>query len=79
MGLVTEVVEVGTARAWAIRSVCHMASLRSETLQATKRILNNWLRAFQATVYEQGLAVEFMTFPASGPPPLGRGRSGPGT
>ncbi len=40
-----------------------MASLRPETLQATKRALNQWMRLVRTPVYEHGLALEFMLFP----------------
>ena len=38
-------------------------ALRPETLGATKRVLNQWLRLGLTQVYDQGLALEFMTFP----------------
>ena len=47
----------------AMRYARHFASMRPETLQATKRALNQWLHLFRSTVYEPALMMEFMTFP----------------
>ena len=63
MGLFTEVVNTGMSMARAMEYATHMASLRPETLQATKRTLNQWMRLAQTAVFEQGLALEFMLFP----------------
>jgi enoyl-CoA hydratase/carnithine racemase len=63
MGLVTEVVDTGGALETAMEYARHFASLRPETLQATKRVLNQWLRTFHTSIFENGLMMEFMTFP----------------
>ena len=55
----------GQALARATEYATHLASLRPETLGATKRVLNQWLRLGLTQVYDQGLALEFMTFPKS--------------
>ncbi len=63
MGLVTDVVDTGGSMAAAMEYARHLAGLRPETLQATKRALNQWLRLFRASVFESALTIEFMTFP----------------
>jgi enoyl-CoA hydratase len=63
LGLVTEVVDTGKSLARATEYAEHFASLRPETLQATKRVLNQWLRMAEGPVFEHGLALEFMLFP----------------
>ena len=63
MGLFTEVVDEGASLARAREYATHLASLRPESLQATKRTLNQWMRLAQTAVFEQGLALEFMLFP----------------
>ena len=40
-----------------------LASLRPEAVQATKRTLNQWLKNATSSVFEHGLALEFMLFP----------------
>jgi enoyl-CoA hydratase len=63
MGLVTEVVDDGAALARATALAERLASMRPEAVQATKRILNQWLKTAMAPVFEHGLALEFMLFP----------------
>jgi enoyl-CoA hydratase len=65
MGIVTEVVDTGQSLVRATEYATHFASLRPETLGATKRVLNQWLRLGLTPVYDHGLALEFMTFPKS--------------
>lgn len=64
-GLVSEVVDSGTAlkRAEAIAS--HLASLPPSGVQGTKRALNRWLKADFETIFEHALSLEFMRFPAA--------------
>ncbi|HRE00807.1 MAG TPA: enoyl-CoA hydratase-related protein [Ilumatobacteraceae bacterium] len=63
LGLLTEVVEPGQTLEKAMEYATHFASLRPETLQATKRVLNQWLRQFHASIFEPALMMEFMSFP----------------
>jgi enoyl-CoA hydratase len=63
MGLVTEVVDEGASLERATELAEKLASLRPEALQATKRILNQWLKSAMVPVFEHGLALEFMLFP----------------
>ena len=63
LGLVTDVVDTGASLDAAMEYARHLAGLRPETLQATKRALNQWLQLFRASVFESALAIEFMTFP----------------
>jgi enoyl-CoA hydratase len=63
MGLVTEVVDTGASLERATQFAERLASLRPEAVQATKRILNQWLKTASASVFEHGLALEFMLFP----------------
>ena len=63
MGLVTEVVDTGGALTRATELAERLASLRPEAVQATKRILNQWLKMASSAVFEHGLALEFMLFP----------------
>ena len=63
IGLVTEVVDTGRALARAREYAAKFAAMRPETLQATKRSLNQWMRMGLSQVYDHGLALEFMLFP----------------
>jgi enoyl-CoA hydratase len=63
MGLVSEVVDTGQSLARAREFATHLASLRPESLQATKRALNQWMRVAFGPVFEHALSLEFMTFP----------------
>jgi enoyl-CoA hydratase/carnithine racemase len=63
MGLVTEVVDQGMSLTRAMEFATHFASLRPETVQVTKRALNQWLRSFHTSIFENALMMEFMTFP----------------
>jgi enoyl-CoA hydratase len=63
MGLVTEVVETGAALSRATEFAERLASLRPEAVQATKRTLNQWLKAASGPVFEHGAALEYMLFP----------------
>jgi enoyl-CoA hydratase len=62
-GLVSEVVDEGRALEVALEYARHIASLRPETVQVTKRVLNQWLRTFHTSIFENALMMEFMTFP----------------
>ena len=64
IGLVSEVVDTGKSLARAEELAAHMASLRPESLQATKRSLNQWMRMNFGPVFQHALALEFLTFPA---------------
>lgn len=63
IGLVTEVVDTGASLGRALEYGRKFASMRPESLQATKRILNQWLRMGLTQVFDHGLALEFMLFP----------------
>ena len=63
MGLVNEVVETGQSLARAQEFATRLASLRPESLQATKRALNQWTRMAFGPIFQHALALEFMTFP----------------
>lgn len=63
IGLVTEVVGTGESLARARQLAGQLASLRPESLQATKRSLNQWMRMAYGPVFEHALALEFLTFP----------------
>ncbi|MGD9996836.1 MAG: enoyl-CoA hydratase/isomerase family protein [Ilumatobacteraceae bacterium] len=63
IGLVSEVVDEGRSLEVALEYAHHMASLRPETVQVTKRVLNQWLRTFHTSIFENALMMEFMTFP----------------
>ena len=58
-----EVVDEGEALGRAASYARRIASLRPEAVQATKRVLNQWLRSAMGPVLEHGLALEFMLFP----------------
>ncbi|HWE55296.1 MAG TPA: enoyl-CoA hydratase/isomerase family protein [Acidimicrobiales bacterium] len=62
-GLVSEVVDPGRSLAVAMGYAEELAALRPETVRATKRNLNRWLRAATSEVLEHGLSLEFMSFP----------------
>lgn len=64
LGLVTEVVDEGKALDRALEYAGKLTRLRPQTLQATKHTLNQWLRMAYTPVFEHGLALEFMSFPA---------------
>ncbi len=63
MGLVSEVVPTGQSLARAKALAAQLAALRPESLQATKRSLNQWMRMAYGPVFEHALALEFLTFP----------------
>ena len=63
IGIVTEVVDTGCALARATVYARRLASLRPDTVQATKRTLNQWLRLGVGTVYDPGIALEWMLYP----------------
>jgi len=63
MGLFTEVVDTGKARERASQYALRMAKLRPESLQATKNTLNQWMRMVYPSVFDRGLALEFLSFP----------------
>ena len=63
IGLITEVVETGESLRRATEIAERLASLRPEAVQATKRLLNQWLKTAMTPVFEHGLALEFMLFP----------------
>ena len=63
IGLVSDVVDEGKSLELALEYATHFASLRPETVQVTKRALNQWLRTFHTSIFENALMMEFMTFP----------------
>jgi enoyl-CoA hydratase/carnithine racemase len=63
VGLITEVVDTGQSLARGTEYAEKMAALRPQSLQATKRSLNQWMRMAGAPVFDIGLAMEFMLFP----------------
>jgi enoyl-CoA hydratase/carnithine racemase len=63
IGLITEVVDTGESLRRATEIAKRLASLRPEAVQATKRLLNQWLKTALSPVFEHGLALEFMLFP----------------
>jgi enoyl-CoA hydratase/carnithine racemase len=63
IGLITEVVDTGESLKRATEIAERLASLRPEAVQATKRLLNQWLKSAMTPVFEHGLALEFMLFP----------------
>ncbi len=63
IGLITEVVDTGESLRRATEIAERLASLRPEAVQATKRLLNQWLKTAMTPVFEHGLALEFMLFP----------------
>jgi enoyl-CoA hydratase len=63
MGLINEVVDTGTSMARARQFADHLASLRPESLQATKRSLNKWMKTAFGPIFEHALALEFLSFP----------------
>jgi enoyl-CoA hydratase len=63
MGLVTEMVGRGKSVDKAMAYAKQIAAYRPETVQATKRSLNQWLRMNIFPVLDHGLALEFMSFP----------------
>jgi enoyl-CoA hydratase len=63
IGLITEVVETGESLQRATEIAERLASLHPEAVQATKRLLNQWLKTAITPVFEHGLALEFMLFP----------------
>lgn len=64
MGLMAEVVPTGQALARAMETAREIAALRPEAVAATKRNLNQWLLRARRDVFDHGLALEFMLFPA---------------
>jgi enoyl-CoA hydratase/carnithine racemase len=76
IGLITEVVDTGESLKRAAEIAERLASLRPEAVQATKRLLNYWLKSAMTPILEHGLALEFMLFPeryAKTTPAPGRG------
>jgi enoyl-CoA hydratase len=63
IGLVSEVVDQGRSFQVALEYANHFATLRPETVQVTKRALNQWLRSFHTSIFENALLMEFLTFP----------------
>jgi enoyl-CoA hydratase len=63
LGLVHEVVDTGTSMTRALELARHLAALRPQAVQGTKRALNQWLRVAFDPVFQHALALEFMTFP----------------
>jgi enoyl-CoA hydratase/carnithine racemase len=63
IGLITEVVDTGESLRRATEIAERLACLRPEAVQATKRLLNQWLKTAMTPVFEHGLALEFMLFP----------------
>lgn len=78
MGLFTEVVETGAARARAEEYALKLATLRPDSLQATKNTLNQWMRLAYPAVFDRGLALEFLSFPSDFSDRYRRGEIGAG-
>jgi enoyl-CoA hydratase len=64
-GLVSEVVDTGKALPRAEELAAHIAALPPNGVQGTKRTLNRWLKANFELIFEHGLSLEFMRFPAA--------------
>jgi enoyl-CoA hydratase len=64
-GLVSEVVDTGTSLKRAEELAAQIASLPADGVQGTKRALNRWLKANFEPIFEHGLSLEFMRFPAA--------------
>jgi enoyl-CoA hydratase len=65
IGLIAEVVETGQSYARAMEYASKLAGYRPETLQLTKRALNQWQQPLLTPVFEHALAMEFLTMPES--------------
>lgn len=65
MGLVSEVVESGQSLARATEFAEKVATLSPKAVQGTKRALNEWFRTAFGPVFQHGLALEFLSFPAA--------------
>lgn len=66
IGLVHELVDdVADVEKRGMEIAQHIASLPPQGVQGTKRALTQWLRSNWAPVFEQGLALEFLRFPAA--------------
>jgi enoyl-CoA hydratase len=63
MGLVTEVVDSGASRKYALEMAGRLAAIRPAAVQGTKRALNQWLRMGFGPVFQTALSLEFMRFP----------------
>jgi hypothetical protein len=50
--------------------------MRPEAVQATKRLLNQWLKSAMGPVFEHGLALEYMLFPEHFARPQENGAAG---
>lgn len=62
IGLVTEVVDTGSALERASAYAQHLAALRPEALWLTKRAINNWLISNVPTVFTPAFAAEIALF-----------------
>jgi enoyl-CoA hydratase/carnithine racemase len=76
LGLITEVVDTGASLARATEIALRLASMRPEAVQATKRLLNQWLKLAMGPVFEHGLALEYMLFPEDFARPQENGAAG---
>ena len=63
LGLLSEVVETGGSLARATEYAQHLAALRPETLQLTKRAMNRFLRQGLLDVFDEAVALEFLAWP----------------
>jgi enoyl-CoA hydratase/carnithine racemase len=64
-GLVSEVVDTGTSIKRAEELAAQIARLPANGVQGTKRAINRWLRANFESIFEHGLSLEFIRFPAA--------------
>lgn len=76
IGLVSEVVETDSSFDRAMALARQVASYSPTAVQGSKRVLTQWMRQAFTPVFEQGLALEFLTFPAAA---MGYGAGGNGS
>lgn len=62
-GLISEVVDTGTALEHANAMAKRLAAIRPQAVQGTKRALNTWMRMSFEPVMTTGLSYEFLRFP----------------
>ena len=74
IGLVTEVVDPGKTVERAMTYARQMASYPPDGVMCTKRNINQWLQLGMNPVFENGLALEFMSFPTARRVEYGGGR-----
>jgi enoyl-CoA hydratase len=65
IGLIAEVVDTGKSLERGMEYAVKLASYRPETLQLTKRALNQWQQPALTPIFEHALAMEFLTMPES--------------